>query len=143
MEVTSSFLLAGSVSKKAVSIMKSFLVIALPILLVAILASLGYMYKTGMFEGMFAQTETETETASPLPEKESNGDEAEKSRKSIKLSDVDSSTPEGLLQARDIVRASLETQKRNELERQQRESKETEKEKRLYESMDGWLKRTE
>ena len=123
--------------------MKSFLVIALPIVLVMLLAGLTYMYKTGMIEEMLAQTDTETETALSLPEEKSNGDEAAKRANGPKLSDVDTSTAEGLSKARDIVRASLETQKREELQSQQRESRETERKKRLYKSMDGWLKRTD
>lgn len=123
--------------------MKSFLVIAIPIVMVAILATLGYMYKTGIIEELLAPTRTETETASSLPEKGSDGDKAAKSANRPKLSDVDTSTPKGLSQARDIVRESLETQKREELDRQLSESRETENEKRLYKSMDGWLKRTD
>lgn len=123
--------------------MKSFLIIALPVLLVAILAGLGYMYKTGMIDEMLSRAGTEADSASSLPEEEDDGDKAAKSRNGPKLSDVDTSTEEGLSLARDIVRASIQTQKREELKRQQSESSETEKEKKLYKSMDGWLKRTE
>jgi len=45
------------------------------------------------------------------------------------------------LRARDIVRASLETQKREELDRQHGENPETRRIKKLKDGMDGWLKR--
>jgi len=123
--------------------MKSVLVIIAPIVLVALLAGLIYLYKTGMIEEMFAQTKEPSETAAPPPEKEADAGKAVKRDNTPNLSDVDISTPEGLLQARDIVRAALETQKREELDRQHRESRETKRIKRLKNSMDGWLKRTD
>lgn len=121
--------------------MKSVLVIVAPIVLVTLLGGLIYLYSTGMIEEMFAQTKEPSETAAEPPEEEADAGKAVKRDNTPDLSDVDISTPEGLLQARDIVRASLETQKREELDRRHRESRETKRIKKLENSMDGWLKR--
>ena len=100
--------------------MKSVLVIVTPLVLLVILGGLIYMHQTGMIEEMFGQPGT-----------------------AQKLPDIDSSTPGGLPQARDIARANLETQRREELKRLRSESSETRRKKRLLKSMDGWLKRTD
>lgn len=123
--------------------MKSFLVIAMPILLVTLLAGVIYMYRTGMIEEMLVQTEAPNEPVTSLPEEETDGGKAVKHGNITNLSDVDISTAAGLLQARDIVRSSIETQKREELDRRHRESRETKRMKRLQDSMDRWLIRTD
>jgi len=124
--------------------MKSILVIVVPLVLVTLLAGLIYMYKTGMIEEMLAQTQAPAETVTPLPEEKTDAGKEVKHSKTPNLSDVDISTAEGLLRARDIVRASLETQKpqkREELDRQHGENPETRRIKKLKDGMDGWLKR--
>jgi len=115
--------------------MKSVLVIVAPIALAAAIAGLIYMYKTGMIEEMLTHTDMPSETQTGGSQKTAEPG------LNKKLREVDTSTAEGLLQARDIVRANLDAIRREELERQEAENKETNRKKRLNKSVDDWLKR--